>query len=196
MQLRWTLTWPPPPLLRLPQCRYGIDTRFEHATIMHICPRDGHCQRQSSTVDHKVPFGTELAPIGWILASLFAPPGAGTLALSSAARSQAICPASCRCCKSVRCSRPQVPACCQSRSRRQQVMPLPQPSSWGSISHGMPLFKTKRMPVNAARSAIRGRPPLGLGRSGGKSAARMAQRPSLTNGLLMPFNLPRVVRFC
>ena len=50
----------------------------------------------------------------------------------------------------------------------------------------MPLFNTKMMPLSAARSAIRGRPPLGLGRALGKSGAMMAQSPSLTNGVLMP----------
>jgi hypothetical protein len=40
--------------------------------------------------------------------------------------------------------------------------------------------------VKAARSAIRGRPPLGLGRSGGTSGAMIAQSASVTSGLLMP----------
>ncbi len=38
----------------------------------------------------------------------------------------------------------------------EQVMPEPQPISWGSISQGMPLFSTNRMPVRAARSSMRG----------------------------------------
>jgi hypothetical protein len=51
----------------------------------------------------------------------------------------------------------------------------------------MPLFKTNRMPVRAARAAmLRGRPPLGLGGSIGKSAAMIAHSSSLTNSLLMP----------
>jgi hypothetical protein len=66
-------------------------------------------------------------------------------------------------------------------------MPLPQPNSWGNISHGMPLFKTNTMPVKAARSAmVRGRPPLGLGGSEGKSGAMIAHSASLINGVLMP----------
>lgn len=40
------------------------------------------------------------------------------------------------------------PARLQSRSRRQHVMPLPQPNSWGSCSHWMPVLSTKRMPVS------------------------------------------------
>jgi hypothetical protein len=79
-----------------------------------------------------------------------------------------------------------MPTRCPSRKRRQQVMPLPDPSSWGSISHGIPLFKTKTMPLSAARSAmLRGRPPLGLGGSGGKSGAMISHSLSLINGVLM-----------
>jgi hypothetical protein len=42
------------------------------------------------------------------------------------------------------------------------------------------------MPERAARSAMRGRPPLGLGRSTGKSGATSAHSVSLTRYLLMP----------
>ena len=63
----------------------------------------------------------------------------------------------------------QMPASCQSRKRRQQVMPEPQPSSCGSISHGTPLRSTKRIPVKQARSGKRGLPPLGLRDEGGSS---------------------------
>lgn len=156
---------------------------------MDIRPGDGHRQRKTRSVYYDMAFGADFAAIRRILAGLFAPPGAGTLALSSAARSQSMCPASCRRCKSIRCSLAQRPACCQSRSRLQQVMPLPHPSSRGSISPEMPLFKTNRMPVSTARSAMRGRPPLGLESSGGKSRAMMAQSPSLTSGVPMPLNL-------
>jgi hypothetical protein len=66
-------------------------------------------------------------------------------------------------------------------------LPLPQPISWGSISQGMPLFKTKTMPVKAARSAmVRGRQPLGLGGTGGRSGAMISHSASLINGVLMP----------
>ena len=35
----------------------------------------------------------------------------------------------------------------------------------------MPVFSTNRIPVSAARSDTRGRPPLGFGGSGGSSGA-------------------------
>lgn len=72
-------------------------------------------------------------------------------------------------------------------------MPLPQPSSWGNISHGMPLFKTKTMPVSAARSVmLRGRPPLGLGGSEGKCGAMIAHNVSLISGVLMLLIYPTI----
>jgi hypothetical protein len=63
----------------------------------------------------------------------------------------------------------QMPASCQSRNRRQQVMPEPQPSSCGSISQGIPLRRTNRIPVKQARSGKRGLPLLGLRGEGGSS---------------------------
>jgi hypothetical protein len=124
-----------------------------------IGPRDGHRQRHTIPVDHEMALRAHLATIRRILAGLFASPGAATLALSSDARVQSIRPASWSRCSRVRCKRLHTPACCQSRKRRQQVMPLPHPSSWGNISHGIPLFKTKTIPVKAARSVmLRGRP--------------------------------------
>ena len=170
MQFHWAVAWPPSSLARQSQRWNGVHRHLEPLGVVDIGPRDGHCQRHTVAVHHDVALRAQLATIRRILASLFAPPGAGTLALSSDARVQSMRPASCSRCRSVRCKRLHTPARCQSRKRRQHVMPLPQPSSWGSISQGMPLFKTKTMPVKAARSAmLRGRPPLGLGGSGGKS---------------------------
>ena len=40
------------------------------------------------------------------------------------------------------------------------------------------------MPVKQARSGTRGRPPLGLGGSGGSSGATMAHSSSLTKGFM------------
>jgi len=63
------------------------------------------------------------------------------------------------------------PACCHSRRRRQQLIPEPQPSSWGRFSQAMPVFKTKRMPVSALRLSRGLRPGkrarLGLGGNSG-----------------------------
>lgn len=73
--------------------------------------------------------------------------------------------------------------------RRQQVMPHPQPNFRERYSQGQPVLTTKRMPVSAARSGTRGRPPLGLGRSGGKSGVIRSHRASGSNGLTMTSSL-------
>jgi hypothetical protein len=108
---------------------------------------------------------------------------AGMLAESSEARDQSILSASARRWSSSRCSSFQTSARFQSRRRRQHVIPLPQPISLGSRSQPMPLFKTKMIPVETLRSSSRGRPPLGLGGSGGSSGAMIAHRSSLTRSL-------------
>src|SRR5215213_973212 len=89
------------------------------------------------------------------------------------------------------CTRVQTPAACQSRSRRQQVMPQPQPISRGSISHGIPDFSTNRMPVSAGRFSTAGRPPFGPGRGGGGSnGPTTAQRSSGSSACAMPAERP------
>jgi hypothetical protein len=78
---------------------------------------------------------------------------------------------------SAKCIRSQTPARCQSRRRRQHVIPDPHPSSCGSICQGIPLRRTKTMPVRHARSETRGRPPCGRrARIGKKGSTRFHNR--------------------
>jgi hypothetical protein len=67
------------------------------------------------------------AAIRWILPGFFAPPGEGTVAASMEARFQSIRSAWPSRSNRTWWRRFQTPAFCQSRRRRQQVMPLPQP---------------------------------------------------------------------
>ena len=139
-------------------------------------------QRDAAGIRKEMMLRARLAAIRRIRAGVVPPFFAGTLLESRAARDQSSWPASPNASSSTWWSAYHTPASCQSRSRRQQVMPLPQPISCGSISHGMPLFRTKMIPVRQARSGTRGWPPLGLGRSGGRSGSITAQSSSLTNG--------------
>src|SRR5689334_17097495 len=50
----------------------------------------------------------------------------------------------------------------------------------------MPLFSTNRMPIRAARLAIRGRPPFGFGGVSGISGSITAHRSSDTRGAAIP----------
>lgn len=159
-----------------------IHSGFEHGRLIDIGSGQEDSERDSLPIDHKVALRALFAAIRWILPGFFAPPGDATEEASIETRLQSIrsaCPS-----RSSRSwwRRLQTPAFCQSRRRRQHVMPLPQPISLGSISQGMPLRRTKRMPVRAARSGTRGRPPFGLGFSVGNKGATNIHSLSSTSG--------------
>jgi len=164
--------------------RDGVEQVLKDNRVVAVGPRQERGQRDSGALDHKMALRARFAPIRRIRPREVAPLLPGILAESKEARLQSRRSASPSRSKSIWCSRSQTPASCQSRSRRQQVTPEPHPNSWGSISHGMPLFSTKMMPVKAARSETRGRPPLGLGGSGGSSGATRAHNSSLTKGFM------------
>jgi hypothetical protein len=145
-------------------------------------------ERYSLGVDHNMALRARFSFIRGIRAGTFSPLLAATLAESTAARDQSILPASPNLSNSTWWSFSHTPACCQSLSLRQQVMPLPQPISGGSIFHCMPVLSTKMMPLNASRSGTLGRPPFGLASSGGKSDAMTSHSASDTmNLLIFPF---------
>jgi hypothetical protein len=81
------------------------------------------------------------------------------------------------------------PARCQSRNRRQHVIPEPKPRSSGSRSNPMPRPSTTRMPESTARSSSGLRPGCRLRRTrGGISGAIRAQTASEISGS------PRIVQ--
>ena len=172
-----------------------VNRLFQYLGIMHIGCGLSDAQRDALPVDHKMALRARFAAIRWIRPGFFPPRGAGTLDESSAARDQSIWSAWPNWSSKSWCRRFQAPAFCQWRKARQQVIPLPQPISRGSISQGMPLWSTNRMPVSLARSGMDGRPPFGLGRSGGKSGSISCHRSSLTRGLDMPLSYSSS-RFC
>lgn len=164
----------------------SIDHLLEHHRVVLVGPRELRCQWDALPVDHNMPLRARFASIRRIRAGFFAPPGAGILAASSEARDQSILSASPKRSSSARCSLCHTPALCKSRSLRQQVIPLPQPISLGNISQGMPLRNTKRMPASALRSGIRGRPPLGLSGSDGRSGLITFHSSSVRIGFAIP----------
>src|SRR5215211_3117515 len=168
----------------------GVHGLFQDLRIMDVGRRVGHRQRDASPVDHNVALRARFALIRRIRPGLSAPPGAATLAESRDALSQSIPSALPRRPKRIRCRRSHTPTSCHSLRRRQQVIPEPQPISWGNISHGMPLFSTKMMPVRAARSSMRGLPPLGLGGSAGNSGSITSHSSSVTSGLAISSSYP------
>jgi hypothetical protein len=154
-------------------------------------------ERDAAPVCDEVPLGASLSAVRRVWPGSGAPLLAAMDALSTQARLQSIRSAWRKRRSNSRCSRSHTPASCQSRSRRQQVTPDPQPISRGSISHGTPERSTKRMPLKAAREGTAGRPPFGLGRSGGNSGSITDQTSSDIRGFAMilrsvqPYHLSR-----
>jgi hypothetical protein len=105
---------------------------------------------------------------------------ARTLRLSMLARDQSMARSAPSQLRIWRCSAAHTPAACQSRSLRQQVGPLPQPNSFGNSRQGVPVRRTKMIPPKAARSGMRGRPPLGFGCSLGRRGSMASHRSSGT----------------
>jgi hypothetical protein len=130
---------------------YGVHEFLEDVRIVDVGRGEDHRERDAVSVRNNVALGARFALIRRILGGFFAPLFAATLAESSEACSQSISSASPSRSKSTRCNSRHTPASCQSRRRRQQVLPDPQPISWGNISQEMALFSTKTMPVRAVR---------------------------------------------
>jgi hypothetical protein len=130
--------------------------------VVAIGPSELNRQWNALPITNQMTLAAELGPIGRIGTCLWPPKTARIELPSTIARDQSIFwerESQSRSTKWINC---QIPASCQSRKRRQQVMPDPHPSSWGSISQGTPLRNTNTMPARHARSAKRGLPPLGL----------------------------------
>ncbi len=161
----------------------SIDQRQQLRHVVPVCRGQANAEWRSLRIGDDVVFRAGFPPIRRVGAGFFAPPTARSDALSTTARRQSIWSAPLSLASNTRWSLRQTPAACQSRRRRQQVIPAPQPISCGRSSQGIPVLSTKRMPVIAGRSATRGRPPLGLGGSGGMSGSRISHSSSGTSGL-------------
>jgi hypothetical protein len=127
------------------------------------------CQWNATPVTDQMALAAPFSSIGRIRPSLRPPKTARTEQLSTTAWDQSIWPLRESQFSNTKCVRSQIPACCQSRKRRQQVIPEPQSNCFGSIRQGMPLRSTNRIPVRQARSDTRGRPPCGFGIEDGRS---------------------------
>jgi hypothetical protein len=163
----------------------AVEQRRQDAASGVVGCGEDDSEREALPVDHQMALAARFAALRRMRPGFRAPLVAGAKALSTLARRQAIVSAAPQRSKSAGCRRSHTPACGHARRRRQQVTPRPQPSSWGNSSQGGPLLSTQMMPVTAARSGTRGRPPLGLGGAGGNSGASVSHTGSLPNGLLI-----------
>ncbi|SRR5579883_3284213 len=165
--------------------RDPIEHRLQMIALVGVGGRDVDGERDAIPIDDQVLLGAELSAVRWVRPRRFTPPFARTLDASRLARVQSIRPAFPSSSSRTRWSRSHTPASCQSRSRRQQVIPLPHPSSWGRYSHPIPVRSTNKMPVSAARSSTGGRPPRGFGFGGGINGWMRSQSASGTSGFAM-----------
>ena len=177
--------------------RNTVHQRQGHVRFMHIGPRMFDRQRCAPTIDNQVAFRSRFAPIRGIRPGFRPPKTARREQLSIAARVQSMASALPRSFSKACQIFFQTPAFCQSRRRRQQVMPLPHPISRGRYSQGVPVLSTNRIPVRQSRSDTRGRPPLGLGGSGGKNGWMRSHNSSVRSGLAMiKTSRQPIFRFC
>ena len=165
--------------------RNGIHQGKQLSYIMAIRPGDGGRQRKTLRIGEDMVLRPVFPAIRRIRPGFVPPKTARTLELSTTARDQSIRSAPWRWLRTICKMSCQTPASCQSRSLRQQLIPLPQPISLGKSSQGMPVLSTKRIPVRAFRCEIGGRPPLGYDLRGGKQRSMTAQSSSVSIGLAM-----------
>jgi hypothetical protein len=184
--------------------RDAIDQRQKLRYIMAIGRGNRRRKRDAMGVSRDVVFRAAFPAIRGVWPSVRPPKTARTEALSTTARDQSILSAWWSLLSSAAWILFQMPAACQSRSRRQQVMPLPKPNSCGSSSQGMPLRSTKRMPLSAARLSSGFRPGYRrrLGRGCGNKGAMNSHNDSSKIGLAMlgppcpTANVTRTGSFC
>ena len=168
---------------RTPDRLNGVYQRNGHGRVVDIRTGVPNGQRRPLAVHDHMPFRAVLSAIRGVWTRLRPPKSARTEQLSIAAADQSMASAwpnsSSKACQTLS----QTPAACQSRSRRQHVMPHPQPNSRGRYSQGMPVLSTNRMPVSAPRLPTGGRPPLGLGVAGGRRGSICSHNSSVSSGL-------------
>ncbi len=159
--------------------RDGIQYRYHHLGIVNIRRRECDRNGNAPSIDRDVVFDPISSAIRVIRAKRFAPFLAGMFDPSTQTRRRSTPPSLPK--VSSRCFqiRSQAPFFCHSIKRRRQVLPDPQPSSGGSVFHGMANLRTIRMPSMARRSSTRGRPPfLEVLRGRGRRGWMRSQSPS------------------
>ena len=168
---------------------HGREHGREQAAVVAVRAARLEAERRALSVNDEVALRARPPAVRRVRADLRlerrAPPFAAIEALSIDARLQSSRSASASRSSRMRCSRPHTPAACQSRSRRQHVIPVQPNRPPGSIAQGIPERSTKTMPSSTLRSSHRGRPPFGFGGSSGSSGATAAHSSSLTRDLVM-----------
>ena len=173
------------------QGRNAVDEWQQLGHIVSVRRRETRDDRNPVRVGKNMMFRPGLTAIGRVRSSFFPPRSARSEALSTTARAKSSRPRRRSSVSKARWSRFQTPARCHRTRRRQQVLPDPQPISFGSIFHGIPLRSTNRIPVNTARSGIGFRPACWRlrGRRLGNRGSIRVHKSSSISAWLMPDRL-------
>jgi hypothetical protein len=182
LHLPWASPWPAALAFHW---RYRFHKGESLGNIVDIGSGQQSSKRNALSVSNHMMLTARLGPIGGVGPCEVPPKTALSEALSTTARLQSMRSALCNRSRSSRCNSSHTPACCQSRSLRQHVIPLPQPISWGRSSHGIPVLRTNRIPANTFRAGILGRPPFAFGGSGGNSGSMCSHSSSETKTFVM-----------
>src|SRR5207247_5835780 len=116
--------------------------------VVAVAAREREGERKPRAIDEEVVLGARAASVHRARARLGAPFFAGTWLESTIARDHSIPPAARRRASRSACSYSQTPARCHSSRRRQQVTPLPKPSSRGRCCQAIPVWSTNRIPCS------------------------------------------------
>jgi hypothetical protein len=165
--------------------RNGFHQRQKLCHVVSVCTSKRGCQWNARRIRNDVVLATRFAAIRRVGTGFGPPSTARMLELSTTARDQSTRSAALSSASNTSWRRFQTPASCQSRNRRQQVIPHPQPNSCGNIVQGIPLRKTNKIPVSASRLPTGGRPPLDDVAVGGNKVSTRFHKSSATNGLAM-----------
>ena len=138
--------------------RDTIHQRYQLCHIMSICTGKLYRKRDTIGIGYQMVFRAFFAAIRWIWACFCPPKTALTEVESTIEREKSMMSACRRLSNKVLWILSHIPACCQSFSLRQQVIPEPHPNSCGKSSQPIPVFSTKRMPFKTALSDRRFRP--------------------------------------
>jgi len=169
---------------------YGRNRIHQGDQLRHVVPvgaGQANGKRNALRLREDVVLRAVLPPIHRAGTRTFAPPTARTCELSTTATDRSSCPSARNRSSRTLWTLSHAPAFCQAARYRQQLMPDPQPISRGRSSHGMPLFRTNRMPVSTLRRSRGLRPGYrrrrGLG--GGRRGSITLHNSSSSNGLAM-----------
>lgn len=167
------------------QRRDGIYQRQQLRDIMAIRTGQNGYYGNAVGVGRYMVLGTWSRAISGVRSCFSPAPTARIDEESTTTREKSIWSAALSLLSRISCSRSQTPASCQSRKRRQQVTPEPQPISAGKSRQRRPVLSTNRIPVNAARSGTGLRPGFfsRRGFGGGSSGSISVHSASSTIGL-------------